>query len=73
MAYLRYFFSNFVCMQEVCKEPYVHQYGKLNGIGNASYGGIIYNVFGCDSDADYGPSQSSAHPGSSDELNSLNG
>lgn len=28
--------------------------GKLNGIGNATYGGIIYNVFGCDSDADYG-------------------
>jgi hypothetical protein len=54
LAYLRYFFSTFVCMQDVCKEPYVHQYGKLNGIGNASYGGIIYNVFGCDSDADYG-------------------
>ena len=38
LAYLRYFFSTFVCMQDVCKEPYVHQYGKLNGIGNASYG-----------------------------------
>ena len=28
--------------------------GRQNGPGNASFGGIIYNVFGCDSDADYG-------------------
>lgn len=54
LSYLRYFLSTFVCMQEVCKEPYVRQYGKLNGIGNASYGGIKYGPFGCDSDADYG-------------------
>ena len=54
LNYLRYFFSNFVCMEDVCKEPYVRQYHRLNGIGNASYGGIEYNIFGCDSDADYG-------------------
>jgi hypothetical protein len=50
LEYLGYFFENFVCMEEVCIEPVVHQYGKQNGIGNASYGGIIYNKFGCDSD-----------------------
>ena len=54
LQYLGYFFDHFVCMEEVCAQPYVHQYGKLNGIGNASYGGILYYGFGCDSDADYG-------------------
>ena len=28
LKYLGYFFSNFVCMQNVCKEPYVHQCEK---------------------------------------------
>ena len=40
-------------MHDVCIEPLVHQYGRTFG-GNASFGGLIYNVFGCDSDADYG-------------------
>ena len=40
-------------MDTWCIEPLIHQYGRTFG-GNASFGGIIYNHFGCDSDADYG-------------------
>ena len=40
-----------VCMKPLCVEPLVHQYGGSFG-GNVTFGYIIYNVFGCDSDAD---------------------
>ena len=53
LKYLGFFFGNYVCMATWCVEPLIHQYGRTFG-GNASFGGIIYNVFGCDSDADYG-------------------
>ena len=40
-------------MKAWCVEPLIHQHGRTIG-GNASFDGIIYNVFGCESDADYG-------------------
>ena len=46
--YLGYFFANFVCMNEVCIEPLIHQYGRTFG-GNASFGGIIYVRIVCSS------------------------
>eukprot|EP01052_Picozoa_sp_SAG31_P018204 SAG31_NODE_1280_length_9033_cov_11.049810_3_plen_537_part_00 len=54
LEYIRFFFHLNICMDNLCIEPKVMQYGRQNGPGNATFGGIIYNVFGCDSDADYG-------------------
>ena len=53
LQYVGWFFARMVCMTQLCVEPVIHQYGRSFG-GNVGFGGIIYNVFGCDSDADYG-------------------
>ena len=50
LQYLGYFWTHFVCMDKVCIEPVVHQYGKDFG-GNVTFGQIKYSIFGCDSDA----------------------
>ena len=50
-AYLGFFFQTHVCSQNVC-----HTISGKGGTGhkNVSKGEIIYSVFGCDLDADYG-------------------